>query len=56
MEKILRFEERLRSIRSPTVYPNVLGAKWKEQWERDKRHRVQTPSRDVDGGREEGEM
>lgn len=56
MEKILRFEDRLRSIRSPTVYPNVLGAKWKEQWERDKRHRVQTPSRDVDGGREEGEM
>ncbi|KAK0459726.1 uncharacterized protein EV420DRAFT_286139 [Desarmillaria tabescens] len=56
MEKILRFEDRLRSIRSPTVYPNVLGAKWKEQWERDKRHRVQPTSRDVDGGREEGEM
>ncbi|KAK0210752.1 hypothetical protein DFS33DRAFT_1378735 [Desarmillaria ectypa] len=56
MEKILRFEDRLRSIRSPTVYPNVLGAKWKEQWERDKRHHVQTASRDVDGGCEEGEM
>ncbi|KAG7452518.1 uncharacterized protein BT62DRAFT_925063 [Guyanagaster necrorhizus] len=56
MEKILRFEDRLRSIRSPTVYPNVLGAKWKEQWERDKRHRVQTTSRDVGDSREEGEM
>jgi hypothetical protein len=40
MEKILRFEEKLRHIGSGVLYPNILGSKWKDKWEREKRWAV----------------
>ncbi|KAF9053691.1 hypothetical protein BDZ89DRAFT_1056263, partial [Hymenopellis radicata] len=38
-EKILRYEESLRSNRSSVLYPNILGAKWKEEYDRALRYR-----------------
>lgn len=38
MEKILIFEEKLRHAGSAVLYPNILAAKWKERWERERRH------------------
>ncbi|KAF8921290.1 hypothetical protein CPB85DRAFT_1428293 [Mucidula mucida] len=41
-EKILRYEESLRSNRSSVLYPNIMGAKWKEEYDRAARYRVTT--------------
>jgi len=60
-EKVLRFEERLKHNRSSALYPNFLAGKWRELWERDRRHQREKDWREgQDGGevagREEGEM
>lgn len=62
-----RFEETLRQRRSSALYPNFLAAKWREEWEREKRktHKpeYEQPPQDsqlngnnVDGAKEEGEI
>ncbi|KAF9464701.1 hypothetical protein BDZ94DRAFT_460985 [Collybia nuda] len=60
-DKISRFEDQLRRVRSSALYPNFLAAKWRELWEREKKKvendRIWT---EVDrnwtsGTREEGE-
>ncbi|KAF8636688.1 hypothetical protein AX17_003493 [Amanita inopinata Kibby_2008] len=59
VEKITRFEERLRRERNSALWPNAMAAKWREIWERERR---KTKEREIqDGGqrgeaREEGEM
>lgn len=61
-EKVSRFEEKLRSVRSAALYPNFLAGKWRELWERERnRHKDQPqdsrPSTNgVTNGREEGEL
>ncbi|XP_006458129.1 hypothetical protein AGABI2DRAFT_183216 [Agaricus bisporus var. bisporus H97] len=66
-EKMARFEETLRQRRSSALYPNFLAAKWREEWEREKRktHKpeYEQPPQDsqlngnnVDGAKEEGEI
>lgn len=62
MEKILRFEEKLKQAKSAVVYPNILGAKWKDEWERERRKKKEAEkwengnSWNQDSTREEGEM
>jgi hypothetical protein len=61
-----RFEETLRQRRSSALYPNFLAAKWREEWEREKRkaHKQeyeqppdsQQQNDNVDGAKEEGEI
>jgi len=62
-EKMARFEEVLVQRRSSALYPNFLAAKWREEWEREKRrvqrreYQQQVQSNDcVDSLKEEGEM
>ncbi|KAF6765203.1 hypothetical protein DFP72DRAFT_335883 [Ephemerocybe angulata] len=53
-EKLARFEERLRSIRSSAVYPNFLASKWRELWERERERRhneARAREREAQGGR-----
>ncbi|KAJ8489676.1 hypothetical protein ONZ45_g13476 [Pleurotus djamor] len=42
VEKIYRFEEILHAKRSSALFPNCLGAKWRDEWEL-KRRREQAP-------------
>lgn len=61
LDKISRFEEKLRCDRSSALYPNFLAAKWREEWERDKRRNQESEWEGKgnwnDGrSREEGEM
>ncbi|KAK7054904.1 hypothetical protein VNI00_003367 [Paramarasmius palmivorus] len=53
MEKILRFEERLRRTGSPALYPNIMAAKMREVYDLDKRRRARETNREE---LEEGEM
>ncbi|KAJ3551756.1 hypothetical protein NP233_g13018 [Leucocoprinus birnbaumii] len=63
-EKMARFEEVLRQRRSSALYPNFLAAKWREEWEREKRRAQRRdyqpppshPNGHVDDTKEEGEM
>ncbi|KAF5358134.1 hypothetical protein D9756_001574 [Leucocoprinus leucothites] len=62
-EKMARFEEVLRHRRSSALYPNFLAAKWREEWEREKRRAERRdyqppslPNGHVDNTKEEGEM
>lgn len=55
MEKIARFEERLRRERNSVLWPNALAAKWRDLWERDKR-KVKEQEAQATEGKEEGEM
>jgi hypothetical protein len=58
-EKVSRFEERLKHNRSSALYPNFLAGKWRELWEREKRHQKEKEwqeSREGAAGKEEGEM
>ncbi|KAK1232214.1 hypothetical protein PQX77_004588 [Marasmius sp. AFHP31] len=45
MDKILRFEERLKKSNSPALYPNILGAKMREMYDAEKKRRAREPSR-----------
>jgi hypothetical protein len=36
-DKIARFEEKLRQEKSSVLFPNFLGAKFKDDWERQRR-------------------
>lgn len=36
MEKILRYEQKLRPI---VLFPNILAAKWKDEYERERRQK-----------------
>ncbi|KAF9264685.1 hypothetical protein L218DRAFT_197064 [Marasmius fiardii PR-910] len=58
LEKILRFEERLRKSNSPALYPNILGAKMREMHDLEKGRREgnlrNVPSNEHE--LEEGEM
>ncbi|KAL0581745.1 hypothetical protein V5O48_000327 [Marasmius crinis-equi] len=59
MDKILRFEERLRRSNTPALYPNILGAKMREAYDIEKKRRSREPPRDVarkEQDLEEGEM
>lgn len=58
-----RFEEQLRQRRSSALYPNFLAAKWREEWEKEKRrtykrehHPLTQTNGHVDNTKEEGEM
>lgn len=55
MDKIARFEEKLRSAHSSAVFPNFMAAKWREQYER-KRQKERESRMNHRNGREEGEM
>ena len=58
-EKIARFEDRLKHIRSTALFPNFMGAKWKEVYEKGKRRPKERHEWNEDGsanGREEGEV
>jgi len=55
MEKVARFEERLRRERNSVLWPNALAAKWRDMWERDRR-RGKEPRECQGREREEGEM
>ncbi|KAF9052632.1 hypothetical protein BJ165DRAFT_1400075 [Panaeolus papilionaceus] len=60
-EKISRFEETLRSTRSIALFPNFLGAKWKDVYEKEKAKQKEAAwqgSQDsqMSNGREEGEV
>jgi hypothetical protein len=59
-DKILRFEERLRHEKSSVLYPNFLAAKFKDDWERQRRkdaEKASTKKENLTNGRprEEGE-
>ncbi|KAL0071412.1 hypothetical protein AAF712_001269 [Marasmius tenuissimus] len=60
MDKILRFEERLKKSNSPALYPNILGAKMREMYDAEKKRRAREPSRNGPArpgqDLEEGEM
>jgi hypothetical protein len=53
MEKILRYEEKLR-FRCPAVlYPNILAGRWKDEYEKEKQNekrRQDLTARTVNGG------
>jgi hypothetical protein len=58
-----RFEEMLRQRRSSALYPNFLGAKWREESEKEKRRLLKLQCQQqtqvnghVDNTKEEGEM
>lgn len=62
-EKVSRFEEKLRAVRSAALYPNFLAGKWRELWERERSRHKEQASQDsrlsvngVTNGREEGEL
>jgi hypothetical protein len=57
-DTISRFEERLKQNRSSALYPNFLAGKWRELWERERRHKEKEWHDNQDGvaGKEEGEM
>ncbi|KAF5365740.1 hypothetical protein D9758_003348 [Tetrapyrgos nigripes] len=57
VDKILRFEERLRRANSAVLYPNILGGKMKEVWEHERRRRdMEAAKREFEANHEEGEM
>ena len=43
MEKSLRFEEKLRLSCPAVLYPNILAARWKEEYEREKKRQKLEP-------------
>lgn len=44
MEKVLRYEEKLRLMCPAVLYPNILAARWKEEYERErKRQKLEQP-------------
>jgi len=55
MDKIARFEEKLRSLHSSAVFPNFMAAKWREQYER-KRQKERENRMNSRNGQEDGEM
>lgn len=57
MEKIARFEEKLRHERSSALYPNFLAGKWRELLEKEKRRKEREAASEVGTpGQEEGEV
>ncbi|KAF9482751.1 hypothetical protein BDN70DRAFT_990829 [Pholiota conissans] len=55
-DKISQFEDKLRTARSSALWPNFLGAKWREEYEKERRQpREQWLSAPMEG-REEGEV
>jgi hypothetical protein len=48
----------LKQNRSSALYPNFLAGKWRELWERERRHKEKEWQDNQDGvaGKEEGEM
>ncbi|PPQ71975.1 hypothetical protein CVT24_008192 [Panaeolus cyanescens] len=60
-EKISRFEETLRSTRSLALFPNFLGAKWKDVYEKEKMKQKEmawqgSQDSQMANGKEEGEV
>ncbi|KAF8894614.1 hypothetical protein BD779DRAFT_853350 [Infundibulicybe gibba] len=47
-EKIARFEEKLRNAQSSALYPNFLAAKWREQWEKERRKKRESEWTETD--------
>ena len=36
-DRISRFEEKLKAVHSAALFPNFLAAKWRQEWEKEKR-------------------
>jgi hypothetical protein len=55
-DKIEKFEGRLKRVDIPLVYPNILGARMRHDWEEQNKRMEQAPSAQEDGEPEEGEV
>ncbi|KAF8163301.1 hypothetical protein B0H34DRAFT_318045 [Crassisporium funariophilum] len=60
LDKITRFEEKLKAVHSSALYPNFLAAKWREEWDKEKRRQKekdwQSGYSNDPNSREEGEV
>ncbi|KJA27216.1 hypothetical protein HYPSUDRAFT_35816 [Hypholoma sublateritium FD-334 SS-4] len=57
-DKISRFEDKLRAERSSALWPNFMGAKWRDEYERERRRQKEQQNQETayDNTREEGEV